>query len=204
MRFFSLFLVGQKMKSETSLCACRCKFAIGTIINNNPCYSAENTSHVYPWYVENISLPHRGWAIKPKLYNCREFWASEKTGKEEPLTSAQNTFSLIIILHINEIVAFWLLMKFTNFASFESAHIQFFSSTPRFGCASSLDSLHTYTYVSRLWLIQRTKVIIYNHVGSLFNAHSECAMVSARESMVLQLNELWSSKKTWKIKEEMR
>lgn len=56
--------------------------------------------------------------------------------------------------------------------------------------------------------MQRTKVIIYNHVGSLFDAHSECAMASARESMALQLNELWSSERKkdekLKIKEEMR
>lgn len=95
------------MKSETSFCACRCEFAIGTIINNNLCYSAENTSRVYAWYVGNISWPRREWAIKPKLYNCREFRASERARSNESLTSAQNTFSLIIILHINEMVAFW-------------------------------------------------------------------------------------------------
>lgn len=122
------------------------------------------------FFLKNVSALAE-WAIKPttkKVYNCRSF--------EREALEHTNTFSLIIILHTNEMAAFWLLMKFTNFASFV-AHffsVLFFSRSHFvFIFRSFSDQARSIFFLlfALHQLTNRTKVIIYNHAGSLFNAH---------------------------------
>lgn len=84
-----------EMKSETSFCACRWEFASGTIINNNPCYSAENIARVL--YLQGGKYMYKFWEFfvatsrmsnqtkdEDEKKNCiivGSFWAN----KSEPL-----------------------------------------------------------------------------------------------------------------------